>query len=298
LLEEKVDWALLAALLAERQGAPLLVLDGGGKVRLVNAAMQRLLGWLPDEIIGLSLVDRFVREDTVSHVAWMLDQARCGALRRMRCELRSRGGGRVRLDLELSAVARNDDASVVAIALEAEVLPGEALGVTPTEISCEISTEHLGLIHRVVGEAPSAPRVVGQFCYRAFFGRSSPCEQCPAAGLGPAETRQAVIEPEEGSTLQIVTARGESRSLAMVRHFSVEAATLLELSRVRVEALAREARLSARERRVLGLVLLGHGLDEIAVELAISARTVKFHLANIFEKFGVESRLDLMRRFL
>jgi len=74
-----------------------------------------------------------------------------------------------------------------------------------------------------------------------------------------------------------------------------------EVSAVVREKLARvaiAAQLSARERTVLDLLLLGQRSDEIAEALEISARTAKFHQANILKKLGVDSRTDLIRLLL
>lgn len=51
--------------------------------------------------------------------------------------------------------------------------------------------------------------------------------------------------------------------------------------------------LSAREREVLDELLQGHYNKNIADHLGITARTVEFHRANIFEKMGVHSAVEL-----
>jgi two-component system response regulator DctR len=51
--------------------------------------------------------------------------------------------------------------------------------------------------------------------------------------------------------------------------------------------------LSPREREVLGELIQGHYNKTIAEHLGITARTVEFHRANIFEKMGVESAIEL-----
>ncbi len=56
------------------------------------------------------------------------------------------------------------------------------------------------------------------------------------------------------------------------------------------------ASLSPREREVLGELLRGHYNKNIAEHLGISARTVEFHRANIFEKMGVESAIELAHK--
>ena len=54
--------------------------------------------------------------------------------------------------------------------------------------------------------------------------------------------------------------------------------------------------LSARERQVAALASKGFVAREIAEQLFIGERTVETHLANIYAKLGVTSKLDLIRR--
>jgi DNA-binding NarL/FixJ family response regulator len=58
------------------------------------------------------------------------------------------------------------------------------------------------------------------------------------------------------------------------------------------------AGLSPRERQVLDLLLLGRSHQDIASILGISARTSKHHQANVLDKLGADSRVDLVRIFL
>lgn len=53
------------------------------------------------------------------------------------------------------------------------------------------------------------------------------------------------------------------------------------------------ASLSQREREVLEQLLQGHYNKNIADRLGITPRTVEFHRANIFEKMGVHSAVEL-----
>lgn len=66
----------------------------------------------------------------------------------------------------------------------------------------------------------------------------------------------------------------------------------------RVASLARETRLSARERTVLRLIALGYRYREIGCAMSISPRTVKMYATNLRKKVGGSSRWDLMRRVL
>lgn len=54
--------------------------------------------------------------------------------------------------------------------------------------------------------------------------------------------------------------------------------------------------LTRREREVARLAARGHTAREIAERLVIGERTVESHLANVYAKLGVDSKLDLVRR--
>jgi DNA-binding NarL/FixJ family response regulator/signal transduction histidine kinase len=56
--------------------------------------------------------------------------------------------------------------------------------------------------------------------------------------------------------------------------------------------------LTAREREVLRALAAGLRNKEIARQLFVSERTVTFHLANIYQKLGVSSRTEALRRAL
>ena len=52
-------------------------------------------------------------------------------------------------------------------------------------------------------------------------------------------------------------------------------------------------RLSPRELDVLRLLVAGHHDREIAAALRISPRTIQTHVASLFAKFGVNSRVEV-----
>jgi DNA-binding CsgD family transcriptional regulator len=54
--------------------------------------------------------------------------------------------------------------------------------------------------------------------------------------------------------------------------------------------------LTARERAVAGLVAQGLTNREIAARLVVSAKTVEYHLGNVFLKLGVRGRTELAAR--
>jgi DNA-binding CsgD family transcriptional regulator len=54
---------------------------------------------------------------------------------------------------------------------------------------------------------------------------------------------------------------------------------------------------TSREREIINLIWKGSSNKEIAYELAISVKTVKNHVYNIFQKAGVQSRVELIQTF-
>ena len=56
------------------------------------------------------------------------------------------------------------------------------------------------------------------------------------------------------------------------------------------------AALSMRERQIAQLAAQGLMAAEMAERLAISERTVETHLANVYSKLGVRSKVELIRR--
>jgi DNA-binding CsgD family transcriptional regulator len=53
-------------------------------------------------------------------------------------------------------------------------------------------------------------------------------------------------------------------------------------------------RFTERELEVLDLILLGRSIKDIAVELSISERTVKHHIANVLEKTDTKNQRELL----
>ncbi len=54
-------------------------------------------------------------------------------------------------------------------------------------------------------------------------------------------------------------------------------------------------RLTVRERQVLSLLAQGDRNKEIAISLRLRERTVKFHVANLLQKLGAQSRTEALR---
>jgi DNA-binding CsgD family transcriptional regulator len=137
----------------------------------------------------------------------------------------------------------------------------------------------------------------GGRCYTVMAGRDTPCEGCPVQASSDHGFSVSVLAAPQDE-ICVATATRTSRetadvSVSCLRDLEVKLVVREKLSRV-----ARAAHLSVRERMVLDLLVLGQRSDEIATKLSISARTAKFHQANILKKLGVDSRIDLIRLLL
>ena len=55
-------------------------------------------------------------------------------------------------------------------------------------------------------------------------------------------------------------------------------------------------KLTPREKEIVEVLVLGYSNKQIASRFGISPQTVKNHLARLFEKFSVSSRLELAMR--
>jgi len=64
------------------------------------------------------------------------------------------------------------------------------------------------------------------------------------------------------------------------------------LSRIQSRQLMEQAQLSTREREVLNLIATGKSNNDIADNLSISIRTVKFHVSSILAKLKVKNRTE------
>ena len=60
------------------------------------------------------------------------------------------------------------------------------------------------------------------------------------------------------------------------------------------EALFQQHNISPREKEIVALLVKGCSNQEIGDTLCISLSTVKTHLRNIYSKFGVKSRYELI----
>jgi len=72
-------------------------------------------------------------------------------------------------------------------------------------------------------------------------------------------------------------------------------ARLAALNALNLEAVLPDMPLTPREFQVLRLIAQGYSNREIALELVITLRTVKYHVHNILTKLGRDSRRDAVQ---
>jgi DNA-binding NarL/FixJ family response regulator len=107
--------------------------------------------------------------------------------------------------------------------------------------------------------------------------------------------RVEVLLPETDRTFRVVTAHAVDASTMRITVRCLDAQLLPDLIDAKVARVSEANNLSDRERQVLQLLLRGRGVEDIATMLEIAPRTVKFHQANVLQKLGADSRLDLLR---
>jgi DNA-binding CsgD family transcriptional regulator len=113
--------------------------------------------------------------------------------------------------------------------------------------------------------------------------------EAPTCGLAH------VVLPDTDRAFRVVTGRDVDHATVRVTVRCVDSHLLPDLVDAKVAHVSDSSGLSDRERQVLRLLLRGRGVEDIATMLEIAPRTVKFHQANVLQKLGADSRLDLLR---
>jgi len=290
-----MDWSAVALQLAERSSIPAVLLSPQGEVLLVTPAAERALGWSYDSV-GSSWIDRFVVHAAAAAARWFLEKTLSGAVRRFEIEIITPNGPAT-ASFESCPVGSNEGRGVLLL-LEKVVTnqhdaPSADYDYEVRDLTSGAFT--LGALWSLGAER----RTESGKCYEILHRRSSPCEPCPLRIPERDSPARAVVHPGASvGEYQLTTARSTSNETARVsvRHLSM--ASFSTILNAKLVELSDGAQLSKRERDVLGHLIYGHPLEEIASTLSISQRTVKFHQTNLLQKLGADSRSDLMRLVL
>lgn len=118
---------------------------------------------------------------------------------------------------------------------------------------------------------------------------------------------RAISLAEAGGFIRTIVGEGEAMRVLLMQaarrgiipgytHRLIDAFTALPAEKISPEVSTVSEALSQREVDVLNLLAIGMTNQEIAGQLYISLRTVKFHTGNIFSKLGVTNRTQAVAR--
>lgn len=287
--------AAVARAIADAERRPLAWVDRDGVLRLANGAFAALLGAEPAALEGRNACD-LLCADAPGRAHRLLRAAFRGALHRT--ELTAlRGGREYRLKVELAAVGRGASAALCIDVHEVvERAAAPACG-TAGDLDYRISAgaSDFGRLLALSGAGAEAALRVGRRCHEVLHGRHSPCPGCPALrGGGEAWPRVEVRRSPRTGGFAVATATALAGDEVVVSVRRVDEAALAAVREARTAELVRRFELSPREEEVLRLLLIGRQAADIGTALGITARTAKFHQANVLRKLGATSRRDLL----
>jgi DNA-binding CsgD family transcriptional regulator len=295
-----MEWEPIVTHLDGRR--PALIVDGGGRVRFMNGPMEKLLGRRVDELSTTRWLALCAQPGESSAVKHLLGAALRGEATGGDLPLVTREGRRITMHAELSRETRGRRRGLVVVSQGVqEVAQGSNLA---GDCWCEVErvADGGGMVTLVRFLDPGRDGL-------AYVGR--PVEELlEHLSCGPAmrwigevladraTDASEVLLPEADDEFRVVTAESVDDRTVRVKIRYLAMRMLPELVDAKSARTAGERALSERERQVLTLLLRGRGVEDIATMLEIAPRTVKFHQANVLQKLGADSRLDLLRVIL
>jgi PAS domain S-box-containing protein len=293
-----MDWQSIAALIAERSDQPLVLLDRTGRIRLVTAAMEHALGWRLFEVEGRTWAETLAPPDLAEQARRWIANALRGAIGRQESQVMSRSGERYALVLDLALVGQGRRQGLLVTVQEMSRAQGCAdLAGRDLDYRVATSATDFGTLEEVacIGKVTDTRSPASPKCFAAIHGRPSACADCPILDPRTDAWPRTRVRRHGGDSFQVLTAEPVSETSVQVSVRTIAQTSLVAIHEARIHALSEKAHLTERERDVLKCLLLGRTLDEIAILLELSPRTVKFHQGNILQKLGADSRADLIR---
>lgn len=294
-----MDWEPIISHLARTQ--PALVVDGVRRVPFLNGPMEELLGYSASELTERGWLATCVPQRDRSSVRQLLAEALNGAAKEGELPMVTRHGRRVTIRAGLSVEGRGRSRALVLVARDVDDVPQRAAAMC--DCVCVISRTQ-GKVGRLVAVRFLDPTLDPSVWLGQPFDALLEATQASAAAAAGAvreviearitETTQVLL-PDDDDTFRVVTARLIDDNKVRVTVRCLDGSVLPELVDAKVARVAEANGLSDRERQVLQLLLRGRGVEDIATMLEIAPRTVKFHQANVLQKLGADSRLDLLR---
>lgn len=286
-----MDWSAVALLIAERAGLPVVVMSEASDMLLLSPAAEQALG-IGAGNVGRNWLERYVEPKAVDSARWYLNKAFAGALRKLELPLYTDRAACV-AHFDAQPVGRDRDGVLLLLLERVVQVPREAAS---TDYDYEVAGVASGALRlkkfrRAGVELGSREGA----CFEALHGRATPCDGCPLLRDERGQTENVIVRARPPSDYVVTTFSRKSADEAHVSVRSLTVASLTAVLQAKLGELAERARLSKRERAVFGYLMDGRAVEDIASELEISPRTVKFHQANVLQKLGADSRADLMR---
>jgi PAS domain S-box-containing protein len=295
-----MDWEPIVSHLARAQ--PALVVDGVRRVRFLNEPMEQLLGYNADELTERGWLATCVPQRDRSSVRQLVtDALNGGGAREGELPIVTREGRQVTIRAGLSVEGKGRSRALVLVARDVGDSPRRSSPVC--DCMCVVSRtpgregDLLALQFLDPRQDPTA--WLGQPLEALLTETKTSAVATSNALRDVIESRTPemtlVLLPDSDDTFRVVTVRAVDDDTVHVTVRCLEASVLPDLVDARVARVAEANGLSDRERQVLQLLLRGRGVEDIATMLEIAPRTVKFHQANVLQKLGADSRLDLLR---
>lgn len=298
-----MDWKAIASILAERCDRPLALLDRTGHIRLFNRPMERLLGWTRFEIEGQSWVDTVVPPERRGTEARWVGEALRGSFHEYETRVLTRGGAMIALHLDLALVGGGPEQGLLATVRRTRTVEPFPKLTEHEDLDYDISVagEAFGQLIRITASGEVLPLPDGdRRCFVMFYDKETPCDDCPVLRASVQQAPQTTIRPARRSTgrspvFEVLTATPLDGSAVRLRIRTITEKTLGAIHEAKMQCIARKGSLSEREYEVMRALLAGRSIEDIATDLDITPRTVKYHQANVLQKVGADSRVDLLR---
>jgi DNA-binding CsgD family transcriptional regulator len=297
-MNERVDWEALVALLLERETRPAAVIGAKHTVIEANAAFRRLLEPRGAPLAHRPLLEVLAGAGQGHDIAVELERAFRHPTYSAELRLEPHPSRKLVANVVFQRLDVKDHPALLVV-IESWASDEEAASTAcGADLVYDVRAEQVLTLEHVWHSAAPQKNARGPHpCYLALHGRQEVCAGCPAWQAIREQRKGAAVVRFETTPqkLNFVFARPLDSNTVRMYVYGLERRAISEIFKARVNEIAAAAELSQREREVLDLLLLGRSTQQMAIALAISVSTAKFHQANLLSKLGADSRFDVLR---
>ncbi|MFW6031184.1 MAG: PAS domain-containing protein, partial [Myxococcota bacterium] len=197
-----MDWKSLVSRVLHRSETPSVVVDARKRVRLVNRAMERALGWREHEVLDRPFARAYAAERARKAISHGMETCLRGGARHVEVVLRSREGRAYDALLEMTLVGLPREPALL---IEANLRgPSREVPSIPGVEVYEVERGPAGF-GRVRYRWPNVGSEGGR-CYMIRYGIDRPCSACPIEHIGPERPRCTSILNVADHQYDMVTA--------------------------------------------------------------------------------------------